>query len=182
MYVVRCWWVQSTWHCFIHDRKDILTLSPSASWHGAMINPGSNYPYLKQISMTWWYSTHWSSTIPLFAASMTFFFFFFFFFVCFFFFCFVFFFFCFFFFWLFHLRGLTLQGKATLRQIVVSLFWQGVSPKRKDFSTLGSIFFPFRATPFSNGLGLQKSKHEVIKIVSRVKDGRKSIKWFQSRI
>ena len=40
---------------------------------------------------------------------------------------------------------------------------------RKEFAPSGSKFFPYRVDPFSEGIGLQKSKHEVTKVVSLAK-------------
>ena len=61
----------------------------------------------------------------------------------------------------------------TTLTIIFSPCAKGVYSKRKEFAPTGSKFFPFRVDPFQKGIGIHKSKQEVISCLPCQKNGGK---------
>ena len=53
-----------------------------------------------------------------------------------------------------------LSCEAVFSDLVLPPFWTGFYSKRKEFSPIGSKFFPFRVDPISEGIGVLESKQE----------------------
>ena len=70
--------------------------------------------------------------------------------------------------------------EAILSKLFLPLSGKESTTKGKNLLPFGSKFFLLRVDPFSEGVDVQENKHEVTKVVSPVKHGRKSTECNQS--